>query len=281
MRPGAITGSRLGYSPSVPRAGHHHRRRCPLGSRDGTSPPCPHGCPAWSDAPHTPGHWQCAGWPASCCCQNTCQPVQYTHHYLGHVSLYSTCTTAIWDMRQSSTQYSTHTTTIWDTHQSAQYTHHHNLGHTSVAVSTVHTPPQFGTHICHPVSTVYTSLQFGTHISTVHIPPQFGTHISPVHTVIHRHNLGHLSVSTVHTTTIWHTVSTIHMSPPFGKLIQYGLNMRISHLITKQHRYVLQLHTINPVNAWPTFSSTTGSYHLTTRSILKHAHNMLNSKILN
>ena len=241
MPPGAITGSRLGYSPSVPRAGHHHRRRCPLGSRDGTSPPCPHGCPAWSDAPRTPGHWQCAGWPASCCCQNTCQPVQYTHHYLGHVSLYSTCTTAIWDMHQSSTQYSTHTTTIWGTHQllSVQYTHHCNLGHTSV--------------------------QYTHHHNLGH------TSICPVHTVIHHHNLGHLSFRTVHTTTIWHTVSTIHMSPPFGKLIQYGLNMRISHLITKQHRYMLQLYTINPMTVWPTFSSTTDSYHLMTSSILKHA----------
>ena len=198
--PGAITGSRLGYSPSVPRAGHHHRRQCPLGSRDGTSPPCPHGCPAWSDAPHTPGHWQCAGWPASCCCQNTCQPVQYTHHYLGHVSLYSTCTTAIWDMRQSSTQYSTHTTTIWDsvsqhsthtttiwdTHQllSVQYTHHCNLGHTSVIQSVQYT---------HHCNLGHTSVQYTHHHNLGH------TSVSPVHTVIHHHNLGHLSVSTVHT----------------------------------------------------------------------------------
>ena len=148
---------------------------------------------------------------------------------------------------------------------SVQYTHHHNLGHTSVAVSTVHTP-----------------LQFGTHISTVHTPPQFGTHINPSSTYCDTPpQFGTLVIQdSTHTTTIWHTVSTIHMSPPFGKLIQYGLNMRISHLITKQHRYMLQLYTINPMTVWPTFSSTTDSYHLMTSSILKHAHNMLNSKIL-
>ena len=194
MPPGAITGSRPGYSPSVPTAGRHHRRRCPLGSRDGTSPPCLRGCPAWSDAPRTPGRWQCAGWPASCCCQNTSASTVHTPPFGTRVSLYSTCTTAIWDMRQSSTQYSTHTTAIWDTRQllSVQYTHHRNLGHTSVIQSVQYT---------HHCNLGHTS------VSTVHTPPQFGTHFS-------------------------YPVSTVHMPPAFRKLIQYGPSMRVSLLIT-------------------------------------------------
>ena len=152
-------------------------------------------------------------------------------------------------VRTHVSQYSTHTT-IWD-----------------MSVCTAHVPLPFGTCVSHPLSTCVSHP-----LSTVHTPPQFGTHINQSSTYCDTPpQFGTLVIQdSTHTTTIWHTVSTIHMSPPFGKLIQYGLNMRISHLITKQHRYMLQLYTINPMTVWPTFSSTTDSYHLMTSLSLIH-----------